>query len=170
MTVVAATPETIRRADTNCVTFDRGSIAAQDEGEHLITIGANAFHVHVLSEVAASGLSAVLPIDDLFDVRLTAARRLWLALSARKLPPNPARLTKQQRDRYVLALRAVDGKLAKASYREIAAVLFGAKSIEGRGWKTHDLRDRTIGLWRLGRDMMEGGYRQLLVYPYRKRL
>ncbi len=170
VTVVAATPETIRRTDTDCVTFDRGSITAHDDHEHLITIGSDAFHVHVLSEFKASGLSTVLPMDDLFDVRLTAARRLWLALNARKLPPNPARLTKQQRDRYILALRALDGKLANASYREIATVLFGAKRIVGRGWKTHDLRDRTIGLWELGRDMMEGGYRQLLVYPYRKRL
>lgn len=170
VTVVAATPDTIRRADTNCATFDRDSITAHDDGEHLIRVGSDVFHVHVLGEVAASEISAVLPMDDLFDVRVAAARRLWLALNARKIPPNPAQLTKQQRERYVLALRALDGKLADASYREIAGVLFGAKRIEDRGWKTHDLRDRTIGLWKLGRDMMEGGYRQLLVYPYRKRL
>jgi hypothetical protein len=170
VTVVAATPDTIRRTDTTCVTFDRSSITAHDDGEHLIRVGSDAFHVHMLGEVAASEISAVLPMDDLFDVRLAAARRLWLALNARKVPTNPARLTKQQRDRYVLALRALDGKLANASYREIAAALFGAKRVEGRGWKTHDLRDRTIGLWELGRDMMEGGYRQLLVYHYRKRL
>jgi hypothetical protein len=150
--------------------LDIGSIVAQDNGECLIKIGSDVFRARLLGDVAAGQISAVLPIDDLFDVRLAAARRLWLALSGSKVPPSPAHLTKQRRDRFVLALRALDGRVAGASYRDIATILFGAKRVEGRGWKTHELRSRTIGLCTLGRDMMDGGYRQLLVYPYRKRL
>ena len=41
--------------------------------------------------------------------------------------------------------------------------------VSGRAWKTHDLRDRTIRLVRFGFDMMRGGYRSLLLHPYRRR-
>jgi hypothetical protein len=56
------------------------------------------------------------------------------------------------------------------TYREIAAALFNASRLPERGWKTHDLRDRTIRLCRLGIQLMQGGYRQLLLHPYRHRL
>jgi hypothetical protein len=69
-----------------------------------------------------------------------------------------------------LALRALDGRLAEASYRAIAGVLFGAARVPERGWKTHDLRDRTARLVRLGVAMMQGGYRRLLLYPFRGRI
>jgi hypothetical protein len=38
------------------------------------------------------------------------------------------------------------------------------------GWKTYDLRDRTVRLVRLGHAMMQGGYRRLLLYPFRGRI
>ena len=62
------------------------------------------------------------------------------------------------------------GRLDGASYRAIAAALFGAHRLPDRGWKTHDLRDRTIRLCKFGVHLMEGGYRQLLLHPYRQRL
>jgi hypothetical protein len=83
---------------------------------------------------------------------------------------DPVKLPEARRDRLVMALRALDGRLAKASYREIAAALFGAASVPERGWKTHDLRDRTARLVRLGVAMMQGGYRHLLLYPFRSRI
>jgi hypothetical protein len=39
----------------------------------------------------------------------------------------------------------------------------------GAGWKTHDLRDRTIRLVRSGVKLMRGGYLDLLRYPGRYR-
>lgn len=74
-----------------------------------------------------------------------------------------------RRERLILALRALDGRIEKASYRDIAAVLFSTDRMPERGWKTHDLRDRTIRLARLGYAMMQGGYRRLLLYPFRSR-
>jgi hypothetical protein len=51
------------------------------------------------------------------------------------------------RERVGLTVRALDGRLAGESYRVIAAGLFGdARVPAGPGWKTHDLRDRTIRL------------------------
>jgi hypothetical protein len=72
-------------------------------------------------------------------------------------------LTQQRRHRLGLALRALDGRLAGASYRVIAAGLFGdARVPPGPGWRTHDLRDRTIRLVRAGMELMQGGYLDLL--------
>ena len=71
--------------------------------------------------------------------------------------------------RLVLALRALDGRLDDATYREIATALYGEAGVSDRGWKSHDLRDRTIRLVRFGLGMMRSGYRRLLLYPYRHR-
>jgi hypothetical protein len=123
-----------------------------------------------LGDLDGNTVCAVLPIDALFDVRLKSARRLWLATDGRNAGPDPAALSKTQRDRLSKGLRALDGRLEGASYREIAAVLFGTHRLPERSWKTHDLRDRTIRLCKLAVDLMQGDYRQLLLHPYRQRL
>jgi hypothetical protein len=70
----------------------------------------------------------------------------------------------------VLALRALDGHLAGATYREIAEVLFGTARVpSGSSWKTHDLRGRTIRLVRMGLKLMRGGYLDLLRSTRRRR-
>lgn len=80
----------------------------------------------------------------------------------------PERLTTQRRQRFALTLRALDGRLAHASYRVIAQSLFGRGRIPaGATWKTHDLRDRTIRLARNGLKLMCGGYLDLLRLPRR---
>jgi hypothetical protein len=124
--------------------------------------------VHI-DEAGAQPPAVLLPLDQLFDIRAAAAIRLWRGLIGRDPGPNTAALSKARRDRLILALRALDGRLEGASYREIAAVLFGAKAIPGSGWKSHDLRDRTIRLVRFGVDMMNADYRLLLLHPYRRR-
>jgi hypothetical protein len=79
-------------------------------------------------------------------------------------------LTLQRRQRLVLTLRALDGRLDGETYRAIAQALFGATRVPtGVGWKTHDLRDRTIRLARAGVTLMQGGYLELLRYPARQR-
>ncbi len=121
-----------------------------------------------IERMDTEGAPAVLiPLDALFEMR--AAARLWRALRGLEPGPDPQHLPLARRRRLVRALCALDGRLAKASYREIAKVLFGPDRIAGGGWKTHSLRDQTIRLTKLGADMMDGGYRRLLQYPHRSR-
>ena len=73
---------------------------------------------------------------------------------------------RQRRDRLGLALRALDARLSGESYRVIAQSLFRPARIPaGAAWKTHELRDRTIRLARVGLKLMRGGYLELLRYP-----
>jgi hypothetical protein len=106
--------------------------------------------------------AAELLFDDDFDIRAHAARRLWRALKGRAAGPGSLELSPQRRERLALALRALDAKTEGSTYRAIAAVLFGAKRIPERAWKTHDLRNRTIRLVQSGLALMRGGYRELL--------
>jgi len=164
------TPHNLESSNVRSVTFDRHWIVDQDDAERHILCKGVFFRAHALDDLDGKGICAALPLDALFDVRLAAARRLWLALNGRDPGEDPAALSQAQRDHLVDALRALDGRLDNATYREIAAALFGASRIPEHGWKTHDLRDRTIRLCRLGSDFMQGGYRQLLLYPFRQRI
>lgn len=117
----------------------------------------------LLTGPADQPLAAALPLNDDLPIRATAALRLWALMSK---PPNqreerPA-LTRQRRGRLVLMVRALDGHLAEASYRDIAEALFGARRIERDTWKTSSLRDQTIRLVRGGVALMRVGYRKLL--------
>ncbi|WOH80304.1 DUF2285 domain-containing protein [Bradyrhizobium sp. BEA-2-5] len=134
------------------------------DGWHAILPLGGAKHRLWLRELPASGsLVAVdLPLDRDFDIRLQAARRFWLALEQRAIGPPPLSLSIQARHRLILAMRAVDGRLEGNSYRKIAQALFGMHRIPDRGWKTHDLRSRTIRLVQTGLRLMRGGYRALL--------
>jgi hypothetical protein len=117
----------------------------------------------LLAGPADQPLSALLPLDNDLPIRAAAALRLWARMAQ---GPNrqeePLSLTRQRRDRLVLMVRALDGHLAEASYREIAEALFGARRIELETWKTSSLRDRTIRLVKGGVDLMRAGYRKLL--------
>ncbi len=143
---------------------------AQDGPERLIERRSNLFRLHVLEDVGEQVPCVVLALDHMFEIRAVAALRLWRSLTGRSPGRDPAMLPAARRDRLALALRALDGRLEKASYRDIAEALFGAGHMPERGWKTHDLRDRTVRLVRLGHAMMQGGYRRLLLYPFRGRI
>ncbi|MGH7089446.1 MAG: DNA -binding domain-containing protein [Stellaceae bacterium] len=127
------------------------------------------FRLHVLDDPGERMACAVLPLDQLFAVRAATALRLWRGLTGRSPGRDPAELPAARCERLVRARRALDGRLAKASYRDIAQALFGGSRMPDRDWKTHDVRDRTVRLARLGFSLMEGGYRRLLLYPYRGR-
>ena len=109
-------------------------------------------------------LSIVLPLDDDLPIRVRAALQLWVCVKDRAAggTQEPLALTRQQRDRLVLMLRALDGHLSDASYREIAEDLFGARRVKHEAWKTSSLRDRTIRLVRSSIALMRAGYRKLL--------
>lgn len=146
--------EALLRAD------NRDHVAQRDtDGLRILTIG--------VQEQAP--IAVLLPLDPFFEVRAAAALRAWRVAAGRAPGPDPSRLPRLRRDRLIAALRVLDGRLADASYRQIAVALFGAGRVPDQGWKTHDVRDRTVRLARLGFELMGGGYRRLLVYPHRRR-
>jgi hypothetical protein len=71
-------------------------------------------------------------------------------------------MTSQKRRRLRLMIQAVDGRANGASYREIAAALYGRERVGADPWKTSALRDTVIGLVEGGSAMIDGGYLQLL--------
>jgi hypothetical protein len=152
----------------NAVSLD--SALVEDGQERLIERRGALFRLHILEAPGEQTPCVVLPLDRLFDTRAAAAIRLWRGLAGRSPGRDPAELPAARRERLVLALRALDGRIEKASYREIAEALFGSGQIPDRGWKTYDLRDRTVRLARLGFSLMQGGYRRLLLYPFRGRI
>jgi hypothetical protein len=139
-----------------------------EAGDHLLDRRGAVLRVH-LDGTGADPPAALIPFDRLFEVRMAAALRLWRALNGRPPGPNPAALSEARRNRLILALRALDGRLDDATHRQIADALFGAGAVPEREWISHELRDRTARLVRLGMAMMKGGYRRLLLHPYRGR-
>jgi hypothetical protein len=166
---IGSLPDDLADPNLRVHSLPLGPPLAENRPERLIEREGSLFRLHIVED-PAGGACVLLPLDRLFEVRAAAALRLWRALARRPIGRDPATLPAARRDRLVLALRALDGRLAEASYREIAGALFGAARVPERGWKTHDLRDRTARLVRLGVAMMQGGYRRLLLYPYRGRI
>lgn len=112
-------------------------------------------------------LAAVLDLDPHAPARAGAALRLWRHLCGRAEPRRSAGPSQRAR-RLARALQALDGRLAGASYREIALVLFGEARLREAGyWRTSGLRKTAIGLVDSGRALMSGGYRRLLLSSFR---
>ncbi|WP_092303755.1 DUF2285 domain-containing protein [Bradyrhizobium sp. Ghvi] len=126
------------------------------DGWHAIVTLGGAKHRLWLSKLPLGGSAVVLdlPLDANFELRVQAARRLWLALEHRPLGTPPLALPALKQRRQILALRALDGWQEGNSYRQIAQGLFGSHRIAERGWKTDDLRSRTIRLLKLGRRLI----------------
>jgi hypothetical protein len=159
------------RHHPDLVNMAGGEIRRAPDGWHAVVPLGGAIHRLWLQELPAGGswLAVELPLDANFDIRSRAAHRFWLALERRPLGSPLLPLPFQRRRRLILAVRALDGWLEGNSYREIAKGLFGRRRISDRGWKTHDLRGRTIRLVQTGLALMRGGYRALLGRDDRKR-
>lgn len=147
-----------------------GGLRRAPDGWHAVLRIRGARHYFWLKEAPRFGVAyaAELPLDMDFEIRAHASLRLWRAINGR--PPGPSfhQLSTQRRERLALALRALDGHMDGASYRAIAEALFGRRRIPEEGWKTHDLRSRTIRLVQTGLALMCGGYRTLLRRRSRK--
>lgn len=168
MLALAELPAELASPDLILQSLPTDADIVADGNEHVIDVRGERFRLHF--DVLVPGSPAVLlPLDRLLAVRLAALLRLSRSLAGGDPGSNPTELSKSQRARHVLALRAIDGRQDGASYRAIAGALFGSVELLQKGWKTHDLRDRTIRLVRFGLGMMRSGYRRLLLYPYRGR-
>ena len=167
-TVVPLAPASTRFAGARPIDFaELGNVIerAGPDGRHvIIRSDFGELRVWVLDDRRAEPLAFALPLDDDLPVRAKAALRLWARIVHPAVDPSsaPLALTRQRHDRLMLMLRALDGHLADASYREIAHVLFGARRLEHELWKTSSLRDTTIRLVRGGLALMHAGYRRLL--------
>ncbi len=145
-------------------------IREASDGWHMLLRRQNVDHRAWLRRKPRVGAryAAQLPLDEFFELRAHAARRLWRALSGRPPGPEFRKLPVQRRARLIQCLLALDARQHGASHRAIAEVLFGAERVFARAWKTHDLRNRTIRLVQSGRALMRGGYLDLLRYPLRR--
>ena len=109
-------------------------------------------------------MAAIVPLDDDGLQRMAGLLRFLRRLSGQSPGPLPGAqaLTDRLRTRLVLMVRALDGHLARASYREIALALHGAEAVARYPWKTSSVRGQTIRLVRDASVLMQGGYRKLL--------
>jgi hypothetical protein len=168
-------PTVLRAAAATWTTFSRpcrldlGKLSGADlrqasDGWHAVVRLRGEAHRLWLQELPAKGTPIVLELllDADFDLQSDAAHRLWSALERPALRVPHSEVTLQRRHRLILAMRALDGRIEGNSYRTIAENLFGTTRMPERGWKTHDLRNRTIRLVQTGTVLMRGGYLALL--------
>lgn len=143
--------------------------SAAIEGLHLsYATDTGQLHLIVLNSLEpGQPISAVVPLDAVGLDRIEALTRLWRSLHGQKVPAD-TRMTAQQRRRLKNMLRAVDGRMNDADYREIAEVIFGVERVAAEPWKTSALRDAVLDLVKDGLAMIDGGYRKLL--RHRRRL
>ena len=141
-----------------------GDIARRDadDGSHLMIRDHATSHqvwmMHPLS--GAMAVAAVIPLDASASQRMDATLRFWRFAAHGRSRTSPSRVRRV--DRLVAAMRALDARMAGASYRAIAEVLFDPHRVASEPWKTASLRDTVIRLARTGFAMMRGDYRNLL--------
>lgn len=138
--------------------------SAQDgpEGKYVIFDGKTRSEILLFPNGNYSpSLVALIPIDAELLSRTEALTRFWRVLNGRKPPPD-TRVTQQQRRRLRLMIRATDGRMHGASYREIACAIYGEARVASDPWKTSPLRDSVIDLVGGGTAMVAGGYLNLL--------
>lgn len=134
---------------------------AQDGLHHLLDAGGKHRLQILQSDSDADVLVAIVPLDQDGFARLDAVFRLLAQLHGRLLPDDK-RLTRQKRLRAKRMLQAYDGRLAGASQRDIAKVIFRRTRVSRDEWQSAPERFAVMALLRDARKMVEGGYRALL--------
>jgi hypothetical protein len=129
---------------------------------HLLLADAHDTQITLLGGTDLSEpLAFIIPADHDLAARVQALLAFWNRMTG--AGPPEKEITPQRRRRLILGLRALDGRAAGASYRVLAAGLFGADRVPtGAAWKTHDLRSRTMRLVADATALMRGGYRGLV--------
>jgi hypothetical protein len=138
-------------------------IRSAEDGVYVLVQDGRVEHRAWLPSLPAVGarLAALLPLNPGAPFRAEAASRFWRHLESSRAVP-VRRRPGRRIARLAAALRALDGRLAGASYRGIAEVMFGGERLQHEPWKTASVRDATIRLVRHGIGLMRGGYRTLL--------
>lgn len=137
-----------------------------DDGRHALwPDDADVQHIIItVSAKADQPVAALVLLDRHTPIRLDAVRRLWRRLTGHPGGAPVIPITAQQRRRFILMLRALDGWREHASYRDLAATLLDAdvRDQSRRDWLTSSSRAQIIRIVRDGIRRMEGGYRDLL--------
>jgi hypothetical protein len=130
------------------------------DGDYLILGARRREHRLWLPGPPAPGvaLSALIPVDKSTQTRSAATLRFFRHING----GSAAGGAQIQHKRISEMLRALDGHLANASYRDIAQQLFGHERLNREPWKTSSIRATTIRLVKGGVALMRGGYRKLL--------
>lgn len=103
-------------------------------------------------------------MDDFYELRSHAARRLWRSFKGRSPGPDFRAMPAQLREFHILSLRALDARLRGESYRAVAEVLFGFQGSK-EDWEVDPRKNKARRLVAHGIKMMKGSYRLLLHYP-----
>ena len=137
---------------------------ADEQGFHLLETLHSGERVHIVRSAGVAEhdkLAALIPLDRSGFGRVEAVLRLLASLYDRAIPTD-TRITRQQRLRAKRMLRAVDGRRAGATQREIAKVIFRFNHVGRDEWQAAPERYATMDLIKDGRAMIAGGYRNLL--------
>jgi hypothetical protein len=143
------------------------AIPDQTNSRHMVLDESSGAHrLWYLDPAPGRPLGVLIPLDADFRMRLDAALRLHRRLTGAPAGPLPRgwRLTAMQRRRLILMLRALDGRQAGASYRDIALALLDAREARWPAcdWKCSAARSYVIRLVADAIALMNGGYRKLL--------
>lgn len=167
--LVAAAPEHMIEAggsDAEHMFFAGGTFRSVENQWHgAIDRHGEQYHVWTLEDPTTLSVRAiVLPFDDNLELRLHAARQLWRGLRGR-VPIGEFRpLTENARNWNILALRALDGRIAGATYRQLAEVLLGFTGNRS-DWELAPQKSQVRRLVAHGYKMMRGGYLLFLRHP-----
>lgn len=153
-------PEVLSGAEEPTILPEGTVKHAHDSLHHLYGVGGQRRLQLLHSDPSADAQAAVVPLDQDGFARLDAVYRLLAQLHGRSVPVDK-RLTRQKRLRAKRMLQAYDGRLAGASQREIAQVVFRRSRVSRDEWQSAPERFQVMALLRDARLMVDGGYRTL---------
>ncbi|MEO3415017.1 DUF2285 domain-containing protein [Roseovarius sp. CAU 1744] len=161
MVVLQKVPEVLNRTAEPTILPEGITRHADDGLHHLLDAGEQRRLQILQSDPDTNPLVAIVPLDLDGFARLDAIYRLLAQLHGRAIPTDK-RLTRQKRQRARRMLRAYDGRMAGASQREIAEVVFRLSQVSRDEWQSAPERFAVMALLRDARKMVDGGYRALL--------
>jgi hypothetical protein len=166
ITLVAAPPRfpDARRLESHALSRATVDLHNRDGRHVMLTNRKGNHHLWLPEALQDAPLAALVPLDNTASIRLGSLKRLMRDFAGKSTGPLPPawQITPRLHRRLILMLRALDGHLESASYREVATALFGSEAVSRYPWKTSSLRDQAIRLVHDGVATMNGGYRKLL--------
>ena len=161
MVVLQKVPEVLDNAASPTILPTGTTRRARDGLHHLLDTGRQRRLQILQSDPDTDALAAIVPLDQDGFARLDALYRLLAQLHGRQVPIDK-RLTRQKRLRARRMLQAYDGRMAGASQREIAEVVFRLSRVSRDEWQSAPERFAVMALLRDARKMVERGYHTLL--------